>query len=288
MHTPAILFRRTLTRAALVGGLLLLPAAPQAQIVAPAGRTLFNRAVMVRSSVRLDTFDEKIPGVSVRRVVNPYAVVWGATSRLSLSFVAPLVSVTSDSADLPDLDFRTTGLADSSFFARYDWLRRNVSGGYTRLSPEVGLRVPSGGAFGDGSTDPIGALIFSHVRDPHWLIADTQFTYNRRGDRGFREGNNWRYDVAYLRRILPREGLGVPSVLLVLELNGEHARQSRQNGMELPDTGGDLLFLSPGVEWITSNRLVLEFSIPIAVYRDLRGAQMEPQVSLIAGFRWLF
>ncbi len=144
--------------------------------MAPGGRTLFNQAVMFRSFVRIDNFDEGVPGLRVRRVVNPYAVVWGAYPHLSLSFVAPLVSLQSEAPNLPARDFTTTSFADSAVFARYDLLRKVVPGGYTRLSPEIGLKAPSGGAFGTGSTDPHGALILSHIRDPPWLIADAQFT----------------------------------------------------------------------------------------------------------------
>ena len=76
--------------------------------------------------------------------------------------------------------------------------------------------------------------------------------------------------------------------MLVLELNGEHVRRARLNGMQLPDTGGNLLFLSPGIEFIVSNRLVLEFSLPVPVGRDLNGSQIKPSSSFIIGFRWLF
>ena len=124
---------RTLARLILVAA--WLPATAEAQIVAPGGRTLFNRAVMFRSFVRIDNFDEGVPGLRVRRVVNPYAVVWGAYPHLSLSFVAPLVSLQSEAPNLPARDFTTTSFADSAVFARYDLLRKVVPGGYTRLSP---------------------------------------------------------------------------------------------------------------------------------------------------------
>ena len=272
----------------MVAAWLWLPGAAHAQIVAPGGRTLFNRAVMIRSFVRIDNFDEGIPGLRVRRVINPYAVVWGAYPHLSLTFVSPLVSIQSKAPSLPARDFTTTSFADGVVFARYDLLRKIVPQGFTRLSPEIGLKVPSGGAFGSGSTDPIGALIFSHIRDPHWLIADAQFTYTTTGNNGLHRGNRWNYDLAYLYRLLLRSELGIPSVLLVLELNGEHVRPSRLNGMRLPDTGGNLLFLSPGIEFIVSHRLVLEFSSPIPVGRNLNGSQIKPTSSFIIGFRWLF
>lgn len=267
---------------------LLLPVAAQAQIVAPAGRTLFNRAVMVRSFVRIDNFAEGVPGLRVRAVTNPYAVVWGAYPNLNLTFVAPLVSVHRDEPGQPGNGFTTTSFADSAFFVRYDLLRKNVPRGYTRLSPEFGLKVPSGGAFSTGSTDPIGALVFSHVRDPHWVIADGQFTYATTGDDGLRLGNRWNYDLAYLYRLLPWGRLGIPAVYLLLELNGEHVRRARLSGTKLADTGGNLVFLSPGIEFQPTSRLVVEFSSPIPVGRDLNGQQLRPTSTFIAGVRWLF
>ncbi len=260
----------------------------EAQIVAPAGRTLFNRAVMFRSFVRVDNFSEGASGESLRRIANPYAVVWGAYPNLSITFEAPLVSVRTRTPAVANPEFTTTSFADSAVFGRYDLWRKNVRGGYTRLSPEIGVSLPSGGAFSSNTANPIGALIFAHVRDPHWLIADAQFTYHANNDEGPRPGNRWNYDFAYLYRLFPRGGLGSQVIYVVLEVNGEHVRRTRLNGTPLADTGGNLVLLSPGIEFIPNRRLVVEFSSPIPVGRDLNGNQMRPSWSFLAGIRWLF
>lgn len=282
-----MLSARKRARFILISSLLWPPGAAQAQIVAPAGRTLFNRAVMVRSFVRIDNFAEGVAGVRLRRIANPYAVVWGAYPHWNLTFVAPLVSLQRRDASDPARSF-TTSFADGFVFARYDLLRRNVPAGYTRLAPEFGLKLPTGGAFGPGSTDPIGALIFSHWRDPHALIADVQFSYTTPGDAGLRLGNRWNYDLAYLYRLLPWKYLGTPALYLLLELNGEHERRARLNGTSVPDSGGNLLFLSPGLEFQPNNHLVLELSAPLPVWRDVNGNQLRPTASYLAGVRWLF
>lgn len=257
-----------------------------AQIVAPAGRTTFNQTMMVRSFVRVDFFEPAASGQHVRRFINPYAVVWGAYPNLNLTFVAPLIAVRTSG---PGNAVRRTSASfgDGAIFARYDLLRKNVPGGFTRLAPEIGLKVPSGGVFGSGSTDPIGTLVFSHVRDPHWFIADGQFTYTTENQAGLRTGNRWNYDLAYLYRALPRAGMGAPAIYLVLEMNGESVRQARLRGNKLADSGGNLVFLSPGVEFQPNNRLILEFAIPVPVVRDLSGSQLRPTWSLVAGVRWL-
>jgi hypothetical protein len=279
---------RGLAAISVLVALLFLASVVRAQIVAPAGRTLFNRVVMIRSFVRIDNFAEGVPRLRVRAITNPYAIVWGAYPNLNLTFVAPLATVQSDNPTDPSQDFTTTSFADSVVFARYDLLRKNVPGGFTRLAPEVGIKVPGGGVFSTGSTDAIGTLVFSHVRDPHWLVADTQFTYTTTSDDGLRLGNRWNYDFAYLFRVWPRGGIGTPMVLLVLELNGEHVRRARLQGTKLADSGGDLVFISPGIEFQPLDRLLLEFSSPIPVGRKLNGRQLKPTSSFIIGFRWLF
>lgn len=268
--------------------LLCLTGTAPAQIVAPAGRTLFNRAIMVRSFVRVDNFDRGAAGESMRRIINTYALVWGAYPNLSMSFVAPLVSLRRDSPDPSAVTATRTGFGDGAVFARYDLWRKNVPGGFTRLSPEIGVRLPTGGAFSTGAAQPVGALIFSHVRDPHWLIADAQFTYPTTNDDGVRRGNRWRYDVAYLHRLLPRGGLGNRSLYLVLEMNGEHVRRTLRNGTAVADSGGNLVLLSPGIQFIPNRRFVIEFSLPAPVVRGLNGVQMKPRLSFLAGIRWLF
>lgn len=281
--------RGSLRRCLGFGILLVVASGPpaRAQIVAPAGRTLFNEGVLVRSFLRLDTFEGAGSGEdpTVLRSVN--AVVWGARPHTSVGLVVPLVRAEA-TAPGTGREVSRTGTGDASVFARYDVLRRSVPGGYTRLAPELGVKLPTGGAFGTGSTDLVAGLVVSHVRDPDWWIGDVQLTFPGRGDGDLRAGDRRRFDIAYLRRVFPRRGMGIPMVLVVLELNGELADESTRGGARITGTGGDLVYLSPGVEYLLSRRWVLEASLPIPIYEDLGAARPVPRVSAILGVRWLF
>lgn len=250
-----------------------------AQIVAPAGRTLFNEGVLVRSVFRWETLEGSAEAGELRRLRNTYALVWGARPHLSFSLVTPFVRTT-DSGE------SRTGSADSTVFARYDVVRKTVAGGYTRLAPELGVKFPTGGAFGTGSTDVIGGLVFSHVRDPDWWIADVQWTLPGTGDGGVRAGERVRFDLAYLRRVWPRSGLGTPMTLAVLELNGESTSDTKRDGSTIPGTGGERIFLSPGIEHIVGRRVVLEAAFPIPVYQH-PGRRPKLEAAFILGLRWL-
>ncbi len=259
----------------------------QAQIVAPAGRTLFNEGVLIRSLLRLDAFDDPDGGGdrTVYRSVN--AIVWGARPHTSLSLVVPLVRAPGPRPGGAG-DVSRTGTGDATVFARYDLLRRNFPGGYTRLAPELGVKLPTGGAFGTGSTDLVAGFVVSHVRDPDWWIGDVQLAFPGSGDEDLRAGERRRLDLAYLRRVFPRRGMGVPMVLAVLELNAESVDPSRRGGSPVAGTSGDLVYLSPGIEYIFGRRWVLEVSVPIPIYEALGEARQDPRVSGIVGVRWLF
>lgn len=280
--------RLTVLVGAIWAAMALVPVdGANAQIVAPGGRTLFNRGVMLRSVLRYDAFEETRAGEDLERWRSINAVVWGAYPHLSLSLVTPLARLERDGPDGRERTVRS-GSVDSTIFARYDVLRRDVRAGTTRLAPEIGVKLPTGGTFSTGSTDLIAGLVFTHIRDPDWFVSDIQFTRRGSGDDGLRSGDRFRFDLAYLRRVLPRGGPGEPMTLAVLELNAETAGRSEVGGVSVPDSGGTVVFLSPGIELLLSRRFVVELSLPVPVLVELNGSQPEPEVSAILGIRWLF
>ena len=64
---------------------------------------------------------------------------------------------------------------------------------------------------------------------------------------------------------------------LYLEFNGRHEMNT-----------GDLLYLSPGVQFIARQNLLVELSTQIPVYQDFTGIRAEVDYTVSGGFRWLF
>lgn len=272
--------------------LLLLVAAPlRAQIVAPSGRTLFNKNVLVRCSAKFDYFDEPVAGLNVQAYSFPCAVVWGVHRDTSLIFVVPAAVLDIDRKTGGNTSGQTqAGLGDSQIIAQYDgFYRKNVRKGYTRLGGQFGVKLPTGrSGFSSESVDYLFTAIFSRVRDRHWLVADTQFTLTTGNNSGVKQGDRWNFDLAYLYRLLPWRGLEGKNLFAVLEANSEVVNRTRMHTTPVANTGGKTLFVSPGVEFLPTQRIVLEFSVPVAVARDFNGPQVKPSFSVIAGFRLLF
>ena len=103
-------------------------------------------------------------------------------------------------------------------------------------------------------------------------------------------GEELRYDLAYELRVLPREWPehGTPSQLYaVLEVNGRTRDKDVSGGVELDGTGGTVVFLSPGVQWITK-RVIYEASLQLPVAQNLNGNQVETDLVAAVGIRVQF
>jgi hypothetical protein len=215
-------------------------------------------------------------------------VVWGFHRDTNLIVVAPFAVLDLDQLEGGRVSERTSaGFGDGLIQVQYDgFYKKNVPKGFTRVGGQFGVKVPTGrSGFTSDSVDYLFTAIFSHVRDRNWLIADSQFTLTTENGFGIKEGSRWNYDLAYLYRLSPLKG---KDLFLVLEANGETVGRTRVQDRRLANSGGNLWFLSPGVEFLPTRRLVVEFSVPIPLVKDLNGRQPEPKISLIAGIRFLF
>jgi hypothetical protein len=68
---------------------------------------------------------------------------------------------------------------------------------------------------------------------------------------------------------------------LILEANGEWRARQEARGEEDPNTGGDLLYVSPGIRLSMDHGLSLSLSFGIPVWEDLNGVQSEPDYRVI-------
>jgi len=132
-----------------VGSVLMTPQLDAQSIIASGGRTLFNRATLIRSSVEISTFtlEESGKAISITQYVPSVAVVYGFYPKWTAIVAQPYVSAnfTTHEAGNPPQRVNFNGLADTRIFVQYDGLySRNSPGGLTRLSGIFGLQVPSG------------------------------------------------------------------------------------------------------------------------------------------------
>lgn len=258
------------------------PAAAQA-VLAQGGRTLFNRQLLVRVFNRVERFGD------VKRHVQSSAVVYGFLPDWQATAVAPTVSGPRD------------GLADSRFFVKYDGLyKKNVPGGLTRLSAEFGVQASTGSdGLSTGAVAYLADVVFLRAREGRHILADVQYEAATRNEQGVTVGDRALFDLALSYLFIPdnaktsgeparRVGKLAPhGVYAIVEFNVETSDAARDAGGPLPDTGGTVVYVSPGIQYFLKRNFILEAAAPIPIARNLVGNQPKPKVGVLFGFRYV-
>jgi len=103
-------------------------------------------------------------------------------------------------------------------------------------------------------------------------------------------GNSLKHDIALEYRILPEKfkSISDQTVNLIVELNGLYQGQNKSGGKSLANTGGETLFLSPGIQWIISPRFIIEGLFQHPIIQELNGTQLGIDYTASLGFRYAF
>ena len=274
-------------------------------INAPNARTLFGGFSLGVAEFRftretgagqeVNVFEEVLTGV--------HAVTGDLTLGLTLPAVQKEVEFKTSSGKTSQVT--SSGLGDLSLVSVYRFYRRDVPRATTQFSIIGGVKAPTGSTSrrdrnapaltgtaskrvprplqpGSGSWDGIVGITGFQNLDRLSFYGSVQGKINSEDD-NFRFGNKLHYDftVDYVT-------LAERNLFFVLELNGVHAWRNKENGTKVRNSGGHLLHISPGIEYLPLPYLILESSVQIPIVQDLNGRQPEKRVSLVFGVRYLF
>lgn len=228
---------------------------------------------------------------------------YGVNSRLAVFGVLPWTdkSLGLSTAGM-DIERNNHGIGNLTGFVRYTLLQDDAPGRTFRLSGFGGLTAPTGNddesdQFGrlpqllqDGSSawSGFGGLVLTWQTLGYQF--DGQFSYQEnREANGFEFGDETRLDMSWQHRLWPRNlGSGVPGFLYgVLELNALHQSRNRLNGQGDPNSGGETVWLSPGLQFVTQ-RWVLEAVAQKPVSQNLNGVALENDLIFTLSFRIKF
>lgn len=297
---------------ALLALALLWSGTASAQIFGPGARTEFISGFGIRTVARflqandlLDGGDEIADplGRESRTRVISAAMVYGLSKKVSLIGIFPLFDKElrfNGSSGISTLG-AGFGLGDATFLAKWRFVKKDRGRGSFQLSLQGGIKTPTGRSDardpssaallppklqrGTGSWDPTADLIASYVTpSARWFFkASTGGTLSTAGG-GFERGDQLRYDTMIKARITP---LNSRDLFLLLELNGLWQGRSHAGEVEIGNSGGNLLYLSPGIQYLVRQNVILEAGAQFPLVRDLNGIQLAPNANLLFGLRYI-
>ncbi len=199
-------------------------------------------------------------------------------------------SVISQEMSMTGTTEKNSGLGDLFILAKYRAYRLNTPDYTLGIAPTLGLELPTGGDTFTSETWDVNAGLYTSWRSGPWA-ADSNIAYMWNGfagsgKNGVDSGDELSLNMAFAHQFSIGKKARA-SIAPVLELNYKHIRVDKLNGHEVLNTGETVMHFSPGAKFTTSS-LILEVLLQNPVYQHQIGKQLERDLGVIIGSRFLF
>lgn len=199
------------------------------------------------------------------------------------------------------------GVGDTILFGQYRFLHLEDTD--THVSALFGVKAPTGRTNrktdtgerfetefqpGTGSWDGLAGMAFTQVFGRLEFDTSLLYTIVTEGSQHTDMGDIFSYNMSLAYRFNGDgfdESLGLfknPSVDAILEVNGEWRDKEEVRGEEDNNSGGNMIYLSPGIRFIGGPNwnAAVSFGIPIA--KNLNGDQVNPDYRIISSINFNF
>ncbi len=158
-------------------------------------------------------------------------------------------------------------LNEAAWFSKYRFWRKDSLG--VQQSAAVLLRH-------EGNREQPGwvtGLAWGYESRRHYRWASLRYRKAETNDAGLRAGDGWKLDlVAGYRPWLT--GYLQPDTVFMVELNGERQARARFHGQTVSGSGGQRLFISPGIFWTLRN-FAVKAGVQLPLAQDMNNPALE-------------
>jgi hypothetical protein len=132
---------------------------------------------------------------------------------------------------------------------------------------------------GSGSWDPSFGIAVSKRLDNFSIDSNVLYTLVTEGTQDTDLGDIFQYNLALSYRAIKE-----PALLdLIIEANGQWIAKEETDGHKDPDSGGNIIYLSPGIRLSLSKSFASYISFGIPIVSDLNGEQNDPDYRIVFG-----
>jgi hypothetical protein len=243
----------------------------------------FGQRTLGQGKTQLSLFVDYFAGKSKHSTDLIPNITYGMLEDLSVNFSVPLTPSTRSA-------FHTSSGVEDMFLQLEYVTYHESTTTYEDCSTLVGsVSFPSGSSkknppTGLGSSSFfIGATFFRTYTDWLWFLSDGIIfpTYQD----GYKAGNDFLYQGAVGRNIFSiKDDI---SLAWLVEFNGFYTQKSKFNSKTDPDSGGNIIFITPSLQLCTEH-LLLQVGVGFPITQHLNGHQKKNRYLLVNNFVWTF
>jgi hypothetical protein len=246
-----------------------------------------RRSRLLKNGQEVDDPKDRRATVTVLPIAVPYNVL---SDKLQIGLVAPFMNV---DLSTTESEVSNGGIGDVQLFTKYLLYQRDRRNQTIRVAAKAGVKLPTGDEkghppLGTGSTDYFFTTVGGWIKGRVGFYGEGIYHFNTSNeDVDF--GDSASVNVAFGYRLLPvkYETYPSPQWNAYLELNGTTARRSSRSGSLVEDSGGTLVFLSPGIQYVGGRRWLIEGSFQFPIVNDPNGTQLATSWTASFGLRVL-
>ncbi len=252
---------------------------------------------------RVEFIEASRPGMNVSATIVPTMLLYSPSTYSAFGVVVPYVEkrlkLTGKGEEF------TQGLSDIMLLGRYKFFSLPQKQVWNQAAFQLTLKLPTGPtarkvslpvpppmkrAFqpGTGSTDFIFELTGGRFTTRYNLLANIGYRLNTGndhisfGDRLFVNTDMECFLFPWLTRKHGQE------VISLLEFSFVHAERDHFQDRGVPNSGGNSFLLAPGLQWVVSERFLVETSLQFPLSQDLTGKQPTLDQSVLVGVRFVY
>ncbi|MHC4693053.1 MAG: transporter [Planctomycetota bacterium] len=185
---------------------------------------------------------------------------------------------------------RNTDFDDLFVLGKYKLYRRNTPDYTFGIASTLGLELPTGRDPFTSETWDLQPGIYTSWRSGPWAtdfnIAYTWNGFADKGEGGLNPGDELSLDWALAYQFSIGEKARA-SLAPVLELSYKNIGADRLHSDDVENTGESVFYVSPGIKY-TMSSFILEALLQIPVWQDQKGSQLERDMTVIFGARYMF
>ncbi len=235
---------------------------------------IIRRDTLLSDGNEIDDPLDRRTTIVVTPVVVPYNLF---SDKFQVAVIVPFMDV---NVHTNTSETSGSGIGDVRLFAKRLLYQHDRRGKTIRVAAKAGIKLPTGDekgapALGTGSTDYFFTTVAGWIQGRVGVYGEGIFNLNTSREQ-VDFGNSVAYNFAFGYRLLPvvYETYPSPQLNAYLELNGTTASRSKVDGRERDNSGGTVLFLSPGIQYVGGRRWLIEGSFQFPIVDRPNGLQL--------------
>lgn len=144
---------------------------------------------------------------------------------------------------------------------------------------------------GTGSWDPLVSLLYTQMADPFLMQADMTHQFSTRNRQGYEFGDSTAVNLGATYAVAPEFNVSAGMTYLhVGRANDRDGNYTNRNSLmdDPANTGGDSLWLSPGIQAIPVKNAMVDMKVQFPVWEDVNGIQLVTRYRLVIGMAYRF